>query len=77
MCRFDVAVWPPWLCLCPPVIKIIDEEAQSGHLRLCGSVFGFMFMPDEGLKHTETIYFVRVCVWLSYPKSLPIQRTWF
>lgn len=39
----DASLWPPWLCVCPPLIEIIDEEAQSAHLRLFGGVIGFMF----------------------------------
>ncbi len=74
MCCFDVSVWSPWLCLCLPLIKIIDEEAQTAHLRLCGSVIGFIFRLDGGFKTHSDYLFSKVYVWLRYPKSLPIEN---
>lgn len=52
--RADVCVWPPWSCLCPPFIKIIDKEHRGAHLLPCGSVIGLILRP---LNHTLSIYF--------------------
>lgn len=62
MDSFDISVRPPWLRLCPPLIKIIEEKAKSANLRLCGSVIGWIFRPGGNFKIHSDYLFSKVCV---------------
>lgn len=71
--RADVRVWPPWSCLCPPFIKIIDKEHRGTHLLQCGSVIGLILRP---LNHTLSIYFPKSVSGWSSLRSSQFKTNW-